>query len=265
MNVLTKDTKHRLGLPLCMLSLQIQQQERLLLRPQRAVPPQQQHLHPLLAPHRCVGDVPLSALGGISRLRSVGLSEVVAAAATANARDGARKRRTGKEVRLLRWFLLTHLAQPAEALHLRERVQAGERGNATTTPLVANTKRTERVVPLVVVLLPSRISSSAAMHRLLQAKYRPFTAPNLPATISKHRLHAGVGGAGAVGAVDTVGADNVPLSMVSVCTTPADQITADDIMYAADSSAPRWILHLDRWFIVHPAVVSGSTHTSRGA
>ena len=65
-----------------------------------------------------------------------------------------------------------------------------------------------------------------------------------------HRLHAGVGGAGAVGAVDTVGADDVPLSMVSVCTTPPDQIMANDIMYAANSSAPKWILHLYRWFIV---------------
>ena len=132
-------------------------------------------------------------------------------------------------MRLLRWFLLIHLAQPAVALRLRGRVQAGAQVNATTMPRVGDTKKTERVVPLVVVLLPSRISSSAAMHRLLQAKYRLFTVPNLPATMSMHRLHAGVGGAGVVGAVDTVGADNVPLSMVSVCTTPADQITADDI------------------------------------
>ena len=134
-NVATGVTKHRGDLSLYMLNLQILLQPRLLHLQRVVQPPQWQRYHPcpLLELHRPVVGAPLSGSAATLRLRSVGLSEVVAAAASG--RDGERKRRTRKEALLL----LLHRAQLVAVVpHLKGRAPAAN--TRTITPRLGSTK-----------------------------------------------------------------------------------------------------------------------------
>ena len=76
---------------------------------------------------------------GIGRHFEAALSGAIGGGGSGS--NGERKRRGEKEKDKEGGApLLTHLAQPAEALCLRGRVQAGERGNAATMPRVGDTK-----------------------------------------------------------------------------------------------------------------------------